>query len=65
VVIKHGRYFTGYSNITGVSVKKGEMVKVGQTIGRSAANLDGVGTVELKISKENTDINPELWLKRR
>ncbi|MBL0357385.1 MAG: peptidoglycan DD-metalloendopeptidase family protein [Chitinophagaceae bacterium] len=65
VVIKHGRYFTGYSNISGVSVKKGEIVRVGQVIGRAAANLDGVGTVELKISKENTDINPQLWLKRR
>ena len=65
VVIKHGKYFTGYSNITGVSVSKGQNVKVGQVIGRSAANLDGVGAVDLQISNEQSEMNPEAWLKRR
>jgi murein hydrolase activator len=65
VVIKHGKYFTGYSNITGVSVSKGQVVKVGQVIGRSAANLDGIGAVDLQISNEHSDENPEAWLKRR
>lgn len=65
VVIKHGKYFTGYSNITGVSVSKGQNVKVGQVIGKSAANLDGVGAVDLQISNEQAEMNPEAWLKRR
>ena len=65
VVIKHGKYFTGYSNISGVSVAKGQTVKVGQVIGRSAANLDGVGAVDLQISNEQSEMNPEIWLKRR
>ena len=65
VVIKHGRYFTTYSNINGVNLKKGQLVKVGQVIGKAAANLDGVGAVDLHITKENSDLNPEAWLKRR
>jgi murein hydrolase activator len=65
VVIKHGKYFTGYSNISGVSVSKGQAVKVGQVIGRAAANLDGVGAVDLQISNEQAEMNPEAWLKRR
>ncbi len=65
VVIKHGRYFTGYSNLSGVSVSKGQNVKVGQAIGRAAANLDGVGAVDFQISNEKSEMNPEQWLKRR
>jgi murein hydrolase activator len=65
VVIKHGKYFTGYSNISGVSVSKGQAIKVGQIIGRVAANLDGVGAIDLQISNEQAEMNPETWLKRR
>ena len=66
VVIKHGRYFTGYSNMTDVSISKGQNVKAGQVIGKSAANLDGVGAVDMQISNDkNQDLNPEAWLKRR
>ena len=66
VVIKHGRYFTGYSNLTDVNVSKGQNVKVGQVIGKVAANLDGVGAVDMQISNDkNQDLNPETWLKHR
>ena len=66
VVIKHGRYFTGYSNLTDVNVTKGQNVKVGQVIGKVAANLDGLGAVDMQISNDkNQDLNPESWLKRR
>lgn len=36
VTIRHGKYFTTYSNLSSVSVKKGETVKTGQTLGRWA-----------------------------
>ncbi|MFM2358767.1 MAG: hypothetical protein RLY16_760 [Bacteroidota bacterium] len=65
VVIKHGNYFTGYSNIGGVNLSKGQEVKAGQVIGRSAANMDGVGAVDLLISREKNELNPESWLKPR
>jgi murein hydrolase activator len=65
VVIKHGKYFTGYSNIKDVNLTKGQTVHIGQVIGRAAANLDGIGAVDLLISNEQTELNPESWLKPR
>lgn len=65
VVVKHGKYFTTYSNITGVNLSKGQSVQTGQVIGRVAENLDGVGAIDLWISNERSEMNPEAWLKRR
>lgn len=65
VVVKHGSYFTGYSNLSGVNLNKGQMVQTGQVIGKVAANLDGIGAMDLIISNEKSDLNPEQWLRRR
>jgi murein DD-endopeptidase MepM/ murein hydrolase activator NlpD len=66
VIIQHGRYFSTYSNLSGVSVSRGQQVKTGQVIGRVAVNLDGVGSVDLYISNENSNFyDPESWLRRR
>ena len=65
VVVKHGTYFTAYSNLSGVNLNKGQTVQTGQVIGKVAANLDGIGAIDLMISNEKSDVNPELWLRRR
>lgn len=65
VIIQHGRYFTTYSNLDGVSVSKGQQIKTGQAIGRVAANFDGVGAIDFYISNENANYDPESWLRRR
>lgn len=65
VIIQHGRYFTSYSNLSGVSVSKGQEVSTGQVIGKVAANLDGVGTIDFLMSDERSNINPETWLRKR
>jgi murein hydrolase activator len=65
VVVKHGTYFTAYSNLSGVNLSKGEAVQSGQVIGKVAANLDGIGEIKLNITKEKIDLNPEAWLRRR
>lgn len=65
VVIKHGSYFTGYSNLSNVNLSKGQTVKTGQVIGKVAPNLDGIGAIDLIISNEKSDLNPESWLRRR
>lgn len=65
VVIQHGRYFSSYSNINGVTVSIGQEVRTGQVIARVAANVDGVGAVDFYMSKENADFNPETWLRRQ
>ena len=65
VVIRHGKYFTSYSNLSGVSVSKGAMVKTGQAIGRVGEAQDGGGgQVDFMLMIENKNVNPESWLRR-
>jgi septal ring factor EnvC (AmiA/AmiB activator) len=65
VIVQHGRYFTTYSNLSGVTVQKGQNIKTGQPLGRVAANFDGVGAIDFYISNETNNYDPEKWLKRR
>lgn len=65
VIIQHGRYFTSYSNLTGVTVNKGQEVTTGQVIGKVSVNLDGIGSIDFQLSDERSNINPETWLRRR
>lgn len=64
VYIKHGKYFTVYSNLTGVTVKRGDHVQTGQTIGKAAENDEGEGgRVEFLLLRESDYQNPQSWLK--
>lgn len=65
VFIKHGKYFSVYSNLSSANVQRGQTVKTGQVIGRAAANDDGQGEVDLIIMKESNNVNPEQWLRRK
>ncbi len=65
VIIQHGRYFTTYSNLSGVTVRKGQQIKTGQVLGRVAANFDGVGAMDFYISNETSNYDPERWLRRK
>lgn len=65
VILQHGRYFTTYSNLTGVTVQKGQQVKTGQVLGRVAANFDGIGAIDFYMSNETSNFDPERWLRNR
>lgn len=66
VVIRHGQYFTAFSNLSSVSVAAGNKVRPGTVIGRAAASLDGGGgSVTFVVNKSNTNLNPESWLSPR
>ena len=65
VIIQHGKYFSTYSNLSGVGVQRGQEVKTGQVLGRVAANFDGVGAIDFFMSNEKSNFNPESWLRRR
>jgi septal ring factor EnvC (AmiA/AmiB activator) len=61
VMIRHGKYFTTYSNLSTVSVTKGEQVKTGQIIGRVAE----IGQLDFVLSDEKDHMfDPERWLMR-
>ncbi|MEO6894840.1 MAG: peptidoglycan DD-metalloendopeptidase family protein [Ginsengibacter sp.] len=63
VFIKHGKYFTVYSNLASASVQRGDKVKTGQVIGTAGINDDGNGEVDFILMQESNNVNPESWLK--
>lgn len=65
VFIKHGKYFSVYSNLSSSTISRGQQVRTGQVIGKAGANDDGQGQVDLILMKENDNVNPESWLKRK
>jgi murein hydrolase activator len=65
VTVKHGNYYTSYSNINNVSVKKDQVVSSRQVIGKVASNFDGIGAVDFQCARELTELNPEKWLRSR
>lgn len=65
VTIKHGKYFTTYSNLASSTVSKGQQVKTGQVIGRVGENLDGDGELNFILARELQFINPSGWLRSR
>jgi murein hydrolase activator len=65
VLVRHGKYFTVYSNLSAVSVQKDQKVVAGQMIGRAAVNNDGNGEIEFLLMQENKNLDPETWIRRK
>lgn len=66
VVIRHGKYFTSYSNLSSVNVSKGTGVSRGQAIGKTGEAQDGPGgQLDFMLMIERNNVNPETWLRRR
>ena len=64
VILKHGKYFTTYSNLGSVSVSKGQQVKMGTVLGRVAEKDEGRGELEFLITDDkNRNLDPEKWLR--
>jgi septal ring factor EnvC (AmiA/AmiB activator) len=61
VMIRHGKYFTTYSNLSSVAVSKGQSVKTGQMLGK----LGDIGQLEFVLSDDKDHLfDPEKWLRR-
>lgn len=65
VLIRHGKYFTTYSNLASVTISKGQQVKTGQVIGRAGVNADGNGEIEFLLNQDNRNLDPEAWIRKR
>jgi len=65
VLVKHGKYFTSYSNLSSVDVSKGQKVSAGTVIGKVAANFDNTGELIFEIVSDKGFVDPERWLKPR
>jgi septal ring factor EnvC (AmiA/AmiB activator) len=65
ITIRHGKYFTTYSNLTSVSVTKGASVRTGQQIGKAGRDDDGNGgQIDFILMIETRNVNPQPWLRR-
>jgi len=65
VTIRHGKYFTTYSNLSSVTVAKGAMVKTGQLIGKTGKDDEGNGgQIDFIMTMETKKIDPQGWLRR-
>lgn len=65
VTIRHGKYFSTYSNLSSVNVEKGTMVKTGQVIGRTGRDDEGNGgQIDFILTMEARKIDPQAWLRK-
>ncbi|MFM6976662.1 MAG: murein hydrolase activator EnvC family protein [Sphingobacteriaceae bacterium] len=63
VMIRHGEYFTAYSNLKSVNVSAGQKVNLKQTIGTVATDpTDDSTEVHFELWKGASPLNPSSWL---
>ena len=63
MIVNHGDYFSVYAGLKEVFVKRGEQVVTNQEIGQVLVNSEGVSELKFMIYKNNTALDPQLWLK--
>ncbi len=65
LIIQHGNYYSVYSNLEKVNVKKGDKVRNGQLIGTAGKNSQNDKLeVHLELWKGKQRMNPAVWLTR-
>ena len=63
IIIKHGEYFTAYSNLRSYTVRQGQKVTTKQAIGVVATDPStGEAIVNFAIWKGLDHVNPRIWL---
>lgn len=65
VMIRHGDFFTTYSNLSSVSVSQGQKVTIKQTLGRIKTNFAGLTVMKFTLSQNITTLNPKSWIAPR
>lgn len=68
VIVRHGSYFSVYSNLSSVAVRRGQQVSTRQILGNVAADPSGNHTLHFQLRRKNGNtaghINPLPWLAR-
>lgn len=68
VIVRHGGYYSVYSNLSSVSVRNGQSVTTRQTLGTVAADASGNATLHFQLRERQGNsaahINPLPWLAR-
>lgn len=63
VIIKHGDYFTVYTGLKDIAVKKGDKVSTNQEIGKVLSNADGISELRFQIRRNFDALDPQEWLR--
>ncbi len=68
ILVNHGTYFTVYSKLENVIVKKGQQITIGQALGMVRTNEEGSTQMHLEIWKVSPNgtpvkLNPEQWIR--
>lgn len=64
VLVRHGNYISVYVNLTSVSVRQGQQVKTGSTLGKVANSGEDGYVLHFQLRHEKNKLNPESWLRR-
>lgn len=63
VLVQHGNYYTVYSNLSKIYVKKGEVIKVKQKVGSIYTNSrTGATVLKFQLWFDKNDQNPASWI---
>lgn len=62
VVIRHGSYFTIYSNLGSTNVSANQQVSAGTIVGTVAEDFDGSTTLDFQIWNGTTPVDPLSWI---
>ena len=65
VLVRHGKYFSTYGNLSTSSVSKGQKLRAGDVLGKAGSNSDGNGEIEFLLLQENKNLDPAVWIRNR
>ena len=64
VLIQHGNYYTFYCKLDKVSVRAGDRVKTGQSLGRLVSSDENSSVIHFQLWNGTDKQNPESWISR-
>ena len=62
VMVRHGQYISAYFNLGSLKVKKGDKVKINDSLGPIRADGSGNYTIQFQLRKDTQSLNPEQWI---
>ncbi|MGB3587957.1 MAG: peptidoglycan DD-metalloendopeptidase family protein [Tunicatimonas sp.] len=65
IIMQHGEYFTVYSRLKDVNVRKGQAVRAEEPVGMVYTDSDGISALQFQIWHNQQKLNPEPWLQRK
>lgn len=64
VIVRHGKYFSVYSNLESVNVSRNQKIDADQLVGTAAKNASGNGEIDFILMQEIKNLDPEKWLRK-